>query len=74
MVRWYHLRGGRLQLRLLGNPPGFNVHPVPKISYPDEEQALHAVHNIMFMANSNNLGATVDLSLRGHPSTENKFF
>ena len=68
--RWYHFLVGDCNLSCIGNPPSFGMHPVPKISYPGEEQALHAVHNmnllekgfsIMFMSNSNNPGATVDL-------------
>jgi len=30
----------------IGNPPNFELQPIPKISYPGEEQALHAVKNI----------------------------
>jgi len=34
----------------LGKPPDWEMPPVPKISYPGEEQALHAVKNIQKMA------------------------
>ena len=34
----------------LGAPPNWEMPPVPKISYPGEEQALHAVHNIKIQA------------------------
>jgi len=34
----------------IGNPPNFDMHPIPKISYPGEEQALHAVHNMKALA------------------------
>jgi NADH dehydrogenase FAD-containing subunit len=30
----------------IGDPPNFEMHPIPKISYPGEEQALHAVVNL----------------------------
>lgn len=30
----------------IGDPPHFEMHPIPKISYPGEEQALHAVKNL----------------------------
>jgi NADH dehydrogenase FAD-containing subunit len=32
---------------------GFEMPPVPKISYPGEEQALHAVHNVKKLAAGN---------------------
>jgi len=34
----------------IGNPPNFEMHPIPKISYPGEEQALHAVKNVQILA------------------------
>jgi len=34
----------------LGAPPNWEMPPVPKISYPGEEQALHAVNNVKIMA------------------------
>jgi len=33
----------------IGDPPNFEMHPIPKISYPGEEQALHAVVNLKKM-------------------------
>jgi hypothetical protein len=30
----------------IGNPPNWVMPPIPKISYPGEEQALHAVNNL----------------------------
>merc|ERR1712083_425372 len=30
----------------IGNPPNWVMPPIPKISYPGEEQALHACNNI----------------------------
>merc|ERR1712080_547989 len=30
----------------IGDPPNFEMDPIPKISYPGEEQALHAVKNL----------------------------
>merc|ERR1712217_33833 len=33
----------------IGNPPNFELPPIPKISYPGEEQAMHAVHNVHIM-------------------------
>jgi len=37
---------GDCNLGCIGEPPNFEMPPIPKISYPGEEQALHAVHNI----------------------------
>merc|ERR1712110_663405 len=37
---------GDCNLGCIGEPPTFEMPPVPKISYPGEEQALHAVKNI----------------------------
>jgi hypothetical protein len=37
---------GDCNLGCLGAPPNFEMPPVPKISYPGEEQALHAVKNL----------------------------
>jgi len=37
---------GDCNLGCIGEPPNFIMPPVPKISYPGEEQALHAVKNI----------------------------
>jgi len=33
----------------IGNPPEFIMPPIPKISYPGEEQALHACNNVEIM-------------------------
>merc|ERR1712151_414146 len=33
----------------IGNPPNFELPPIPKISYPGEEQAMHAVNNVYIM-------------------------
>merc|ERR1711915_305066 len=41
---------GDCNLGCIGDPPNFDMHQVPKISYPGEEQALHAVHNMKAMA------------------------
>merc|ERR1719507_2302275 len=41
---------GDCNLGCIGEPPNFEMPPVPKISYPGEEQALHAVHNMKTMA------------------------
>merc|ERR1712039_160202 len=30
----------------IGAPPNFELPPIPKISYPGEEQALHALKNL----------------------------
>jgi len=37
---------GDCNLGCIGDPPNFEMPPIPKISYPGEEQALHAVKNI----------------------------
>jgi len=37
---------GDCNLGCIGEPPNFEMAPVPKISYPGEEQALHACINI----------------------------
>merc|ERR1712176_635339 len=37
---------GDCNLGCIGAPPNFEMPPVPKISYPGEEQALHAVKNL----------------------------
>jgi len=37
---------GDCNLGCIGEPPNFEMAPVPKISYPGEEQALHACKNI----------------------------
>jgi len=34
----------------IGSPGNWELPPIPKISYPGEEQALHAVHNMKIMA------------------------
>merc|ERR1712113_440507 len=34
----------------LGDPPNFIMNPIPKISYPGEEQAMHAVNNVKKLA------------------------
>merc|ERR1711879_185607 len=41
--------GGDCNLGCIGAPPNFEMPPVPKISYPGEEQALHAVKNLEAM-------------------------
>jgi len=33
----------------IGNPPDWVMPPIPKISYPGEEQALHACNNVEIM-------------------------
>merc|ERR1712232_1109559 len=33
----------------IGNPPNWVMPPIPKISYPGEEQALHACNNVEIM-------------------------
>merc|ERR1712113_795338 len=40
----------------LGEPPKFIMPPIPKISYPGEEQALHACKNVMKLAGGKNKG------------------
>jgi len=45
----------------LGKPPNWEMPPVPKISYPGEEQAMHAVKNIEAMAKAKARGATPKL-------------
>jgi len=37
---------GDCNLGCIGEPPNFEMPPIPKISYPGEEQALHAVVNL----------------------------
>merc|ERR1712014_30745 len=37
---------GDCNLGCIGAPPNFELPPIPKISYPGEEQALHAVKNL----------------------------
>ncbi|CAE8714351.1 unnamed protein product [Polarella glacialis] len=37
---------GDCNLGCIGEPPNFEMPPVPKISYPGEEQALHACKNV----------------------------
>jgi len=37
---------GDCNLGCIGEPPNFEMAPIPKISYPGEEQALHAVKNL----------------------------
>jgi len=34
----------------IGNPGAFELQPIPKISYPGEEQALHACKNVVKMS------------------------
>jgi NADH dehydrogenase FAD-containing subunit len=41
---------GDCNLGCIGEPPDFVMPPVPKISYPGEEQALHACHNIIALS------------------------
>merc|ERR1711941_250267 len=38
----------------IGKPPNWEMPPVPKISYPGEEQALHAVNNVKILAKGSN--------------------
>merc|ERR1719355_126399 len=33
----------------VGNPPNFELPPIPKISYPAEEQGLHVVKNMKIL-------------------------
>jgi len=40
----------------IGDPPNFDMHPIPKISYPGEEQAIHACVNIFAMLKAKNSG------------------
>merc|ERR1719159_2351669 len=40
----------------IGNPPDWVMPPIPKISYPGEEQALHACKNLEIMDRNRNLG------------------
>merc|ERR1712050_725585 len=47
---------GDCNLGCIGEPPNFEMPPIPKISYPGEEQALHAVHNMKIMASSKGKG------------------
>merc|ERR1712194_617788 len=37
---------GDCNLGCIGEPPNFEMPPIPKISYPGEEQALHACVNL----------------------------
>lgn len=41
---------GDCNLGCIGEPPNFDMPPIPKISYPGEEQALHACLNMERMA------------------------
>ena len=40
---------GDCNLGCIGEPPNFEMPPVPKISYPGEEQAFHACKNVLAM-------------------------
>jgi len=40
---------GDCNLGCIGEPPNFDMPPVPKISYPGEEQAVHAMVNLNLM-------------------------
>merc|ERR1719282_337284 len=45
----------------IGNPPNFELPPIPKISYPGEEQAMHAVHNVHIMEHNKSSKAPQEL-------------
>jgi len=47
---------GDCNLGCIGEPPKFEMPPIPKISYPGEEQALHALKNIMAMDSARKRG------------------
>lgn len=42
----------------IGDPPNWEMPPIPKISYPGEEQALHAVHNMKNVSMGKKLSPT----------------
>jgi len=42
---------GDCNMGCLGSPPDWEMPPVPKISYPGEEQAYHATENLRLLAN-----------------------
>jgi len=46
----------------IGAPPNFELPPIPKISYPAEEQALHVVKNIKILDAQRNGGPTKELN------------
>merc|ERR1711972_831046 len=48
---------GDCNLGCIGAPPNFEMPPVPKISYPGEEQALHAVKNLEILERQKRGGA-----------------
>ena len=57
---------GGCNLGCIGDPPNFSMHPVPKISYHGEEQALHAVQNMKIMAATGEGKGAGDQAVREH--------
>jgi hypothetical protein len=49
---------GDCNLGCIGEPPNFKMPPVPKISYPGEEQAMHAIWNLERMDKGRSLKST----------------
>jgi len=49
---------GDCNLGCIGEPPNFDMPPIPKISYPGEEQALHACENIIAMSKGKKMHPT----------------
>jgi len=49
---------GDCNLGCIGEPPNFEMPPIPKISYPGEEQALHACVNLERMQKNKKLKPT----------------
>jgi len=52
---------GDCNLGCIGEPPHFEMPPIPKISYPGEEQALHAVKNVRAMEKAKHSGRQAKL-------------
>jgi len=49
---------GDCNLGCIGEPPNFEMPPIPKISYPGEEQALHACDNMIALAKGKKMHPT----------------
>lgn len=52
---------GDCNLGCIGEPPNYEMPPIPKISYPGEEQALHACKNVKAMARARARGRPAKL-------------
>merc|ERR1719517_254675 len=51
----------------IGEPPNFDLPPIPKISYPGEEQAMHAVNNVFIMEHNKTAKIPKELNVTWWP-------